>query len=373
MRVGLVSDTQITHATPAAFYAQVDERNSEQRIAEQLLESGLDLALSGGRAFFLPANSSCRTADCLDGNESYGERSDNQNLIEAARSKGFVLAQSAHELDKASSTPLLGLFAPHFMNDAFKEGQDGQPSLAGMTAKALSLLDNPHGFILMVEAGQIDLAAHHNDAGWVLAELLRLSATLDVIQTFTQSRDDTLLVLTGDHETGGMGFSYYYPTNTPPAHGLSPSPRRSGDSDFVSAHNLDILRKQSAPVRTAVEAFMKLRDSQRTAQRLQEVAHSTANLSLNSEIASWLAPALNGEAQSRSIFDALITPFYPRTSGPTALLGRALGSQLGIVWGTGTHTSTPIFVFSHGPRSASFQGVFETHELGQRLKILLEK
>lgn len=373
MKVGLVSDTQITHATPAAFYARVDERSSEHLIAEQLLESNVDLALSGGRALFLPTQASCRTADCQDKNKRYGERTDGQNLLIRARAKGFVVAQSAHELEAARSTPLLGLFSPNFMNDAFREAQDEQPSLSSMTSKALSLLDNPHGFILMVEAGQIDLAAHHNDAGWVLGELLKLSATLGVIQDFAKHRDDTLIILTGDHETGGMGFSYYYPGNTPSGSGWLSSSQKAADASFVSTESLDILRKQTGSVHTVVQAFMKLRASERTSEKLREMTRSTANLPLDPQISSWIITSLNGEVQPRSLLDTLITPYYPRGSAPTALLGRALGAQFGIVWATGTHTSTPVLVFSTGPQSSSFQGVFQTHELGSRLQALIQR
>lgn len=372
MKVGLVSDTQITHATPAAFYASVQERNSEHLIAEQLIESNLDLALSGGRAFFTSTKNSCQTTNCRNRNESHSERADGQNLLDKARSKGFVVVESARELEDVRSTPLLGLFSQNFMNDAFREGQDEQPSLSAMTAKALSLLDNQNGFILMVEAGQIDFAAHQNDAGWVLAELLRLSATLDAIRDFTQGRDDTLVILTGDHETGGMGFSYYYPSKIPPTTGSSSSSGKGSDSNFVSTESLDTLRLQTAPIRTVAEAFMKLDANQRTVEKLRDMTRSTANLPLDPDIASWIITSLSSETRPKSILDALVTPFYPDSSAFTALLGRALGSQLGIVWATGTHTSTPIFVFSTGPHSSSFQGVFETHELGRRLKAVLE-
>lgn len=373
MKVGLVSDTQITHATPAAFYASVQERNSEHLIAEQLIESNLDLALSGGRAFFSSSTISCETTDCRDSNKISSGRSNGQNLLDKARSKGFVVVESARELKEAHSTPLLGLFSPNFMNDAFREGQDEQPSLSAMTAKALSLLDNQNGFVLMVEAGQIDLAAHHNDAGWVLAEMLKLSATLDAIRDFTQRRDDTLVILTGDHETGGMGFSYYYPNKIPSAQGSSSSPGKGSDSSFVSTESLYTLRKQTAPIRTVAEAFMKLEANQRTAEKLRDMTRSTTNLPLDLDIASWITSSLSGETRPKSILDALVTPYYPHSSAPTALLGRALGSQFGIVWATGTHTSTPIFVFSAGPYRSAFQGVFQTHELGQRLKAVLEQ
>ncbi len=371
MKVGLVSDTQITHATPAAFYARVDERSSEHLIAEQFLESGIDVALSGGRAFFLPTEASCNSTDCRFGKDGFGERTDGLHLLAKARSQGFVVTQSAQELAEARSTPLLGLFSPNFMNDAFREGQDQQPTLAAMTAKALSLLENTHGFILVVEAGQIDLAAHHNDAGWVLAELFRLSRTLDVIEDFAERRNDTLIILTGDHETGGMGFSYSYPRNNRSTHQSFSSTPQSTDTNFVSTDRLDTLARQRAPVRLAIEAFMKLNASQRTAAKLQEVTLSTANLQLDSEVASLFAELLNGKPRSTTVFDLLTSSYYPLSSAPTALLGRALGAQIGIVWATGTHTSTPIFVFSTGPHSSSFRGVFQTHELGQRLKTLL--
>jgi alkaline phosphatase len=372
-KLGLVSDTRITHATPAAFYAHVNDRDSENMVAEQLLDSGIDLALSGGRSFFLPKQGTCSSSDCREETGNYGERADRRNLLNDARKRGFSIALNARDLELAHGTPLLGLFSQDVMNDAFREGQNEQPTLAVMTQKALKLLDNPNGFILMVEAGQIDLAAHHNDAGWVLAELLRLSAALGVIDNFIQNRNDTLVVLTGDHETGGMGFSYYYPANVPLTSNFFVSPPTAVNSDFVSSENLAVLRGQKASLLSVMTTFTQQHQKQRTPKKLQQLIQSTAHLSLNTDVAAWIAGSVNEERHQPNMYDALLGPFYRKDSGPSAILGRALGAQLGIVWGTGTHTSTPIFVFSKGPRSTAFQGWFDTLELGQRLKHILEQ
>ena len=84
-----------------------------------------------------------------------------------------------------------------------------EPTLVEMSAKTIELLDqDPDGFFLMIEGGQIDWCGHNNDAGTMLHELLRFDAAVRLVLDWAKRRDDTLVLVTADHETGGFGFSY---------------------------------------------------------------------------------------------------------------------------------------------------------------------
>ena len=95
---------------------------------------------------------------------------------------------------------------------------DGQISIPEITKQTLTKLSkNPNGFFMMVEEGQIDWAGHANDAGTLLHEVLQMDRTFEAIYEWAKDRDDTLVIVTADHETGGFGFSYKTRDNPKPS------------------------------------------------------------------------------------------------------------------------------------------------------------
>lgn len=192
---GLVTTTQISHATPAAFAAHVPDRNLMNEIALQLFDSGVQVLLGGGEDEFLPAGQpGCYPED--------GERTDGRNLISEAVAAGttYVCDQPGFEtVIPSTTTRLLGLFADEGMP------RPHTPTLADMADTAIQILsEDPEGFFLMVEGGQIDWAAHLNDAVNVMGDVLALDVALQIALDYQAIHPDTLVIITADHETGGM-------------------------------------------------------------------------------------------------------------------------------------------------------------------------
>lgn len=189
MSTGIVVTCQVTHATPAAFYAHA-ERSQERVIAEQILDSGLDVVFGGGTTYFKP--------------EAEGEQKD---LLSELDKRGYRVVTDVAEFEKLSAPlhdKVIGLFAPSAMPPA----PDRRPSLADMTAKAIELLgQNPNGFFLMVEGSQIDWAGHDNDPEWELAEMRDFAKAIEVALNFAEKDGKTLVIVTADHETGGMAIT----------------------------------------------------------------------------------------------------------------------------------------------------------------------
>ena len=215
LATGVVSTARITHATPAATYAHVANRDWENDvelarqhgegctdIASQLIAwpygDGFEIVLGGGRANFLPNT----MAD--PGNPSrMGARADGRNLAdEWAAKPEHVTVFTAGELSAApASAHILGLFSPSHMtyDSARPEGPDGEPSLAEMTAAAIRRLSqNESGYVLMVEGGRIDHAHHEGRAGEALSETVALDNAIRTALEMT-SREDTLILATADH------------------------------------------------------------------------------------------------------------------------------------------------------------------------------
>ena len=196
--VGLVTTVPITQATAAGFAAHVVNRSLTGAIAEQLLDAEIDLLLGGGETDFLPF----RVAGV---HTNGGLRTDGSNLIEEAKATGYRMVYTAEDLaslDPAVPDPILGLFASGGLEWPFS------PTLAEMTRTAIEYLDScSDGFFLMVEAGQIDWACHDNDAQGAIDTTLGFDDAVGVALEYVSQHDDALLIVTADHETGGMSVS----------------------------------------------------------------------------------------------------------------------------------------------------------------------
>ncbi len=195
MAVGLVTTVEMAHATPAAFAAHVPDRSMMTEIASQMLATRVDVLLGGGEADFLPEGA----AGC----HGAGRREDGRDLVGEAEAAGYIYVCSQSDfaaLVPTSTTHLLGLFADQGMPRPYA------PSLAEMTQKAIDILaQDPDGFFLMVEGGQIDWASHANDAVSAISDTVGLDEAVAVAKAYAASAGNTLVIVTADHETGGMG------------------------------------------------------------------------------------------------------------------------------------------------------------------------
>ena len=188
---GLVVTSTITHATPAGFAAHVSSRKNEPKIAEQLLRNRVNVLLGGGRMFFLPESA------------KGSKRPDNRDLLAEAVRGGYQVVETRDQLAAARGPFLLGLFAAGGLTT-----KPPEPSLAEMTAKALDILSqNPRGFFLMVEGSQIDWACHANDANYEVRQMLLFDQAVGKALDFARRDGHTLVVITADHETGGMAIN----------------------------------------------------------------------------------------------------------------------------------------------------------------------
>lgn len=187
LRTGLVATSRINHATPAAFGAHRANRNSYEDIALDMSTYGVDVLLGAGSAFF-------------------EERKDDRDLFEEMAESGYEIGRTADEVraHAASATRLVGLMHPRDM-PSVQSGERAM-SLAEMVEHSLAILDrdNEHGFVLMVEGSQIDWYGHDLDGVGVVAETLDLDQAVGVALRYARQRQDTLVVVTADHETGGL-------------------------------------------------------------------------------------------------------------------------------------------------------------------------
>lgn len=192
---GVVVTCAVTHATPASFLSHVKSRSNEWEIARQISTAPVDVLLGGGLGYFLPA------AD----KNSY--RDDDLDLMAAMRKRGMTVVTSPEEfraLDFSKVQSIAGLFARMHMATAPKR-EIPLPEMVESTLKVLSR--NPKGFFLMVEGSQIDWEGHANNLRGNVDETLDFDRTVAKAIEFAQKDGNTLVIVTADHETGGLSIN----------------------------------------------------------------------------------------------------------------------------------------------------------------------
>lgn len=184
LHTGLVSTSAITHATPASFIAHVPSRGSYEDIATFFTGIGIDVFMGGGRLHF----------------ES---RADGRHLSNELTSKGFRVVNALNDAIEAKTTPLAALVADEHIA-RYPERGDYLPLATAKSAELLS--SNASGFFLMVEGSQIDWGGHQNDAIYVVDEMLDFDRAVGKALEFALRDQNTLVVVTADHETGAMSL-----------------------------------------------------------------------------------------------------------------------------------------------------------------------
>jgi alkaline phosphatase len=181
-KTGLVSTSAINHATPASFIAHQASRGSYDDIAADFLKSGIDVFIGGGVKFF-------------------ENRKDGRNLSKELRDKGYQVLYNMEDIKKVRSGKLAGLTAPEHNAPMPERGE----MLVPATETAINLLSlSKKGFFLMVEGSQIDFLAHSNQTPGVILETLDFDRAVGAGLAFAAKDTNTLIIVTADHETGGM-------------------------------------------------------------------------------------------------------------------------------------------------------------------------
>ncbi|MBA7532587.1 Alkaline phosphatase 4 [subsurface metagenome] len=183
---GLVSTSSITHATPAAFIAHQPSRNMYEEIAADFLKTEIDVFIGGGRDHFM-------------------KREDGRDLTKELEERGYNILFDMDKISGITEGKLAGLTADAH-NPRYSEGRGDMLPDATVTAMKI-LNNNKKGFFLMVEGSQIDWGGHANSTEYIIEEVLDFDRAVAKALEFAQNDGETLVVVTADHETGGLGIN----------------------------------------------------------------------------------------------------------------------------------------------------------------------
>lgn len=180
-RAGLAVTCRVNDATPAVFLSHSDTRKNQEDIVEQMAGSGVYFLSGGGYKF-------------------WRDREDGKDITEVVKAKGYSYVETKEDLMAVEEGPVVALMDSYELQPALDRGD----ILPASVTKALELLDNKKGFFLMIEGSMIDDGGHDNKAGHTMEEVFDFDRTLGIVLEWAQKDGETLVVVTGDHATGGM-------------------------------------------------------------------------------------------------------------------------------------------------------------------------
>lgn len=343
MATGLITTTRLTHATPAAFASHNISRDDENAIAEDYVTSGVEFFAGGGVRHFIP-----QSMKSSDTTISKSKRTDDKNLLNEFEKKGYKVftGQGGNEAFrklsvKGETKVFAALNYSHMPYEVDRVNEKlNMPSLAEMTGKGIEVLSQyQKGFFLMVEGGRIDHACHANDATGSIQDTLALDRALDQAVTFYKNHPtETLILVVGDHETGGLGLGF-------------------GSNYFV---NIDPLKQSKVSVEDVL-CYAYDGDREKMFQLLEE------KLGLSDLT----------EKERSSLITAMDMTDKKETTGyggytPVAIAAtHILSERANINWTTYAHSGTAIPLSAMGVGAENFGGFQDNTEIAKQLANLL--
>ena len=334
-RFGLVTTATVYDATPAAFSINAKSRRDSQALVDLYLALEPDVLLGGGADYFLPAAT------------PGGKRKDGKDIIAAFRARGHQVARNSAELKGATGAKLIGLFADEDMDFEVDRDPAKEPATAEMASAALKALSqqSPNGFVLLVENENTDTAGHANDAASLMRALWAFDDAVKVALEFQRRNPGTLVIVTGDHETGGFS----------PTYALKDLSSLSSSNRFYAGDD-------------------QLRMLERITMSFNMVAESLGKKPSGEVLDGLLAkhfPGFKLDPDLRELIlkqQALDRNF---TYLPQNVLGRMVARHTGYYWGTSGHTPEPVAVGAIGPGAELFHGYQDNTDIGKHLHRLI--
>ncbi|AUC21162.1 hypothetical protein BTO15_03105 [Polaribacter sejongensis] len=344
-KVGILSSVMIDHATPASFYAHQDSRNMYYEISMELPNYNIDYF--GGGGFHHPK----------------GKKGDQPDSFENAIKKGYTIADSHEEFNKLKNgdEKIIAINPEKYPTGEFYWAIDKKEdalSLADFTKKGIEVIDNDKGFFMMVEGGKIDWACHGNDGVSMVHEVIAFNdAIKEAFEFYKERPDETLIIVTADHETGALTTGINYATHP------------------------ELLKYQIISVQEFKRKMTELKNTDpkvsfNTILDLVQADFGLGNkdvgLSLDDKELALLKSAYNKQFKGHKKVNAdadYLTKTKTKSMGETAAY--ILNEKAGINWGSGNHSGTPIPVRVIGKGQEEFSEYFDNTDLPKKILKLM--
>lgn len=347
-KIGVISTVNLNHATPAATYAHQASRKSNYPIGQELVSSNFEYFAGGALMDPQDKNKDKTSIYDLAKNAGYKVCFDQKSAAALKNGdKAFVIAETLADSDSMS-----------YDNDR----KEGEWALRDYVRKGIEVLDNKTGFFMMVEGGKVDWACHANDARSSIADTLALSeAVEEAISFYNKHPKETLILVTADHETGGLtigyaGTDYNLFFRTLDSQKISYA---KFDSDYVSAY------KKNG---TSFEAVMK------DVEKLFGLKMPGANgsnknggLVLTDYELSRIKTAYEKTIKNDNNRSQMEYDIYGTYEPLTITITHILNAKSGLGWTSNSHTGLPVPVFALGAGQEEFKGFYDNTEIYKKL------
>ena len=348
-KIGVISSVNLNHATPAAFYAHQASRGNYYEIGEELVASGFEYFAGGGLL------------------KPTGSAKDKTSLYDLAAQSGYQVVMTQAEAEAVTAGPVLIIDEHLADSDAFAYENDRTEdmwALSDYVKKGIEVLDNDTGFFMMVEGGKIDWACHANDAGSTIADTIALSDAVEEAVAFAkQHPDETLILVTGDHETGGLTIGFAgtdYDTYLDLLENQKISFAKY-DSDYVASY-----KANQTPFETVladIEKLFGLKAQGEEGDKLVLTAYEMEQLRAAYE------KSINGTASSQ--YDQAEYVLYGTYEPLSVTITHIINNKSGISFTSYSHTGLPVAVLAEGAGSEMFNGYYVNTDIYNKLADLL--
>lgn len=339
-KIGIVTSVPITHATPAAYYAKVSNRNDAYEIGKQLASSGFDY-FGGG-----------------DFDQKNGPKGTDQSIYEIVEKAGYTIANTKEEiLALNNGSGKVVAIDPDDYETALDYEIDREAdelSLADYVKKGIEVLDNKKGFFMMVEGGKIDWANHANDATASIYDTIAFDDSVKVALDFYKAHPaDTLILVTADHECGGMTIGYSLTGYSTHFEKLQPVTMSYQEFDKISK-----LYKESNPASPKLE---DLRDKIKAAYGL-DIATLTSYESslLSNAFTKFMSTETKPSNDQESVLYGTYNPL-------SVTLSHIINNKAGLSFSSYSHTGVPVPVYAVGTGSEMFDGYYDNTKVYYKL------
>lgn len=370
-KIGILSSVNLNHATPAAFYAHQESRNNYYDIGLELIDSNFDYFAGGALK------------------QTTGKDKDKEDLYALAEKAGYkvVKTQAEAEALKASDGKAIVIDEHLADGDAMSyevDRQDNEWALADYVEKGIDVLDNDNGFFMMVEGGKIDWACHANDATSTIADTIALdNAVGKAVEFYNEHPDETLIIVTGDHETGGLTIGFAgtdYDTFLKNFNNQKISYAKF-DSDYVSKYKENktdfdtVMNDVTELFGLAAPDGSSDGTSAKDSADLHPESNDTGALSMTDYEYSLLKTAYDttmsrtGEEKEYGQEEYIKYGSYEPL---TVTITHILNNKSGVNFGSYAHTGLPVEVLVKGVGAEDFSGYYDNTDIYNRLASLLD-
>ncbi|MFI3292760.1 MAG: alkaline phosphatase [Rikenellaceae bacterium] len=372
MKVGVVSSVSIDHATPACFYAHSESRNKYPFISDQIITSGFDYFAGGS-----PRWDKRASEEGTDKATAYA------SFKSKAEEAGFKFATTRAEFDAVGRggevTPIIATLdmlaneqnttdgsAMPYTIDLASYSDDNKISLAQFTQKGIDLLDNKKGFFMMVEGGKIDWACHANDAATVTYEVVAFDEAIGVAMEFAVKHPrETLIVVTGDHDCGGLTIGFAG-TGYDSAFDVLAKSRNSYFSFTAKVH--EKISQGAKFEELLVLACAEFGFTDDVKDGSDGVITTTSELS-DYEVSilreAYKKSAKKSEFNDTDKYRKSYSGYDPFTTTCTHILN----NKAGVDFTSYSHTGVPVMVFAHGINEELFSGYYDNTDIAKRIML----